>query len=44
MGLQFGVVDHIEPVPGIGLGEIYENRLIQIEKLDQAGFYSYHLA
>ena len=44
MGLQFGVFDHIEPVPGIGLREIYENRLIQIEKLDQAGFYSYHLA
>ncbi len=44
MGLQFGVFDHIEPVPGMELEEIYENRLIQIEKLDQTGFYSYHLA
>ena len=44
MGLQFGVFDHIEPVPGMDLQEIYEKRLIQIEKLDQTGFYSYHLA
>ena len=44
MGLQFGVFDHIEPVPGMELEEIYEKRLVQIEKLDQAGFYSYHLA
>ena len=42
--MQFGVFDHIEPVPGLSLEQIYQERLIQIEKLDQAGFYSYHLA
>ena len=42
--MQFGVFDHIEPVPGLSLERIYQERLIQIERLDQAGFYSYHLA
>src|SRR5918997_2070335 len=44
MALQFGVFDHIEPVPGLDLERIYAQRLIQIERLDRAGFYSYHLA
>ena len=44
MALRFGVFDHIEPVPGLSLEQIYQQRLIQIERLDQAGFYSYHLA
>ena len=44
MALQFGVFDHIEPVPGLSLEKIYHERLIQIERLDQAGFYAYHLA
>jgi hypothetical protein len=44
MGLRFGVFDHIEPVPGQRLDRIYRERLIQIERLDQAGFYAYHLA
>ena len=44
MALQFGVFDHIEPVPGLSLERIYQERLIQIERLDQAGFNSYHLA
>lgn len=44
MGLQFGVFDHIEPVPGGSLNEIYKNRLTQIERFDEAGFYAYHLA
>ncbi|MCH7626161.1 MAG: LLM class flavin-dependent oxidoreductase, partial [Chloroflexi bacterium] len=44
MGLQFGVFDHIEPVPGSSLNEIYEKRLLQIERFDAAGFYAYHLA
>ncbi len=44
MALQFGVFDHIEPIPGVGLDEIYRQRLEQIERLDSAGFYSYHLA
>jgi len=44
MALQFGVFDHIEPVPGLDLEHIYAQRLIQIERLDAAGFYAYHLA
>ena len=44
MALQFGVFDHIEPVPGLSLEKIYQKRLIQLQKLDEAGFYSYHLA
>ena len=44
MPLEFGVFDHIEPVPGLSLDEIYRLRLLQLERLDSAGFYSYHLA
>ena len=44
MALQFGVFDHIEPVPGMELEQIYKLRLEQIERLDSAGFYAYHLA
>ena len=38
MTLRFGVFDHIEPVPGQRLDQIYRERLIQIERLDAAGF------
>ena len=44
MALQFGVFDHIEPQDGLTLKQSYDLRLIQIEKLDKAGFYAYHLA
>ena len=44
MTLQFGVFDHIEPVEGMPLQEIYNLRLKQIDALDKAGFYAYHLA
>jgi alkanesulfonate monooxygenase SsuD/methylene tetrahydromethanopterin reductase-like flavin-dependent oxidoreductase (luciferase family) len=44
MALQFGVFDHIEPVHGLDLEHIYRQRLKQIERLDAAGFYAYHLA
>src|SRR6266446_9890232 len=44
MTLRFGVFDHIEPVPGLGLDQIYRERLLQIERLDASGFYAYHLA
>ncbi len=44
MALQFGVFDHIEPIPGVPLDQIYRERLNQIEILESAGFYSYHLA
>ena len=42
--LRFGVFDHIEPVPGQRLDQIYRERLIQIERLEAAGIYAYHLA
>jgi alkanesulfonate monooxygenase SsuD/methylene tetrahydromethanopterin reductase-like flavin-dependent oxidoreductase (luciferase family) len=44
MGLQFGIFDHIEPVPGFQLGQIYGERLRLLERYDAAGFYAYHLA
>jgi len=44
MGLQFGVFDHIEPVKGAPLEDVYDSRLEQIQQLDKAGFYCYHLA
>lgn len=44
MSLQFGVFDHIEPCAGMTLQQIYDLRLLQLERLDAAGFYSYHLA
>src|SRR5438132_14222268 len=44
MSLRFGVFDHIEPVPGQRLDQIYRERLVQIARLDRAGFYAYHLA
>ncbi|HIF12478.1 MAG TPA: LLM class flavin-dependent oxidoreductase, partial [Dehalococcoidia bacterium] len=44
MALQFGVFDHIEPEDGESLPETYRKRLEQIEYLDRAGFYCYHLA
>jgi alkanesulfonate monooxygenase SsuD/methylene tetrahydromethanopterin reductase-like flavin-dependent oxidoreductase (luciferase family) len=44
MSLTFGVFDHIEPVPGLRLDRIYRDRLVQIERLDRAGVYAYHLA
>lgn len=44
MALKFGVFDHIEPVPGMGLQEVYKLRLEQLEVLDKAGYYAYHLA
>ena len=44
MGLQFGVFDHIEPIPGQDLGQVYSDRLSQIERFDSDGFYAYHLA
>ncbi len=44
MAIQFGVFDHIEPVPGQALQETYNLRLDQLEALDEAGYYAYHLA
>jgi alkanesulfonate monooxygenase SsuD/methylene tetrahydromethanopterin reductase-like flavin-dependent oxidoreductase (luciferase family) len=44
MALQFGVFDHIEPIPGQELDQIYRDRLHQVELFDASGFYAYHLA
>ncbi len=42
--IRFGVFDHIEHLPGVPLHTLYEERLVQMEALDQAGFFAYHLA
>ena len=39
MPLSFGVFNHIEPVPGQRLDQIYRERLVQIERHDR-GFAS----
>jgi alkanesulfonate monooxygenase SsuD/methylene tetrahydromethanopterin reductase-like flavin-dependent oxidoreductase (luciferase family) len=44
MGLEFGIFDHIEPVPGLSLEQIYDGRLRLLEQYDAAGFHAYHLA
>lgn len=43
-GLQFGVFDHIEHLPGVPLARLYEQRLQQLEVLDQAGFHCFFVA
>jgi alkanesulfonate monooxygenase SsuD/methylene tetrahydromethanopterin reductase-like flavin-dependent oxidoreductase (luciferase family) len=43
-GIEFGVFDHIEHLPGVPLDQLYRDRLVQLEALDQAGFFAYHLA
>jgi alkanesulfonate monooxygenase SsuD/methylene tetrahydromethanopterin reductase-like flavin-dependent oxidoreductase (luciferase family) len=43
-GLQFGVFDHIEHLPGVPLNQLYEQRLEQLEALDQAGFHCFFVA
>ena len=35
--MRFGIFDHIEPVPGQRLDQIYHERLVQIERLDFVG-------
>jgi len=42
--IRFGVFDHIEYLPGTPLGQLYEERLVQMQALDEAGFFAYHLA
>ena len=37
MALEFGVFDHIEPVAGLSLEQIYRERLEQVERLDETG-------
>ena len=44
MTIEFGVFDHIEHLPGVGLEQLYDERLIALEMLDRYGFYGYHLA
>ena len=41
--LQFGVFDHIEPIPDVPPDRLYRERLLQVERFDAAGFYAYNL-
>jgi alkanesulfonate monooxygenase SsuD/methylene tetrahydromethanopterin reductase-like flavin-dependent oxidoreductase (luciferase family) len=43
-GLQFGVFDHIEHLPDVPLSQLYEQRLQQLEALDEAGFHCFFVA
>lgn len=43
-GIEFGVFDHIEYLPGVPLDKLYRDRLEQVAYLDAAGFFGYHLA
>jgi alkanesulfonate monooxygenase SsuD/methylene tetrahydromethanopterin reductase-like flavin-dependent oxidoreductase (luciferase family) len=42
--VQFGIFDHIEGIPGTGMGQLFRDRLDLIKMADQAGFFAYHLA
>lgn len=42
--VQFGIFDHIEGIPGTGMGQLFRDRLDLIRMADQAGFHAYHLA
>lgn len=42
--VEMGVFDHIEHLRGVPLDELYRGRLEQLEVLDRAGFFAYHLA
>ncbi len=42
--VQFGIFDHIEGIPGTGMGQLLRDRLELIKMADQAGFHAYHLA
>ena len=42
--VAMGVFDHIEFLQGVPLDDLYNNRLAQLEALDAAGFFAYHLA
>lgn len=44
MTVEMGVFDHIEHLAGVPLDELYAGRLKQLEALDRAGFFAYHLA
>src|ERR1700740_2277095 len=41
--MRFGIFDHLDD-GGVPLGQLFEERLRQIEAYDRAGFYGYHLA
>ena len=43
-GLQFGVFDHVEHIPDVPLAQLYEQRLQQLEVLDEAGIHCYFVA
>ena len=43
-GIEFGVFDHIEHLPGVPLERLYRERLELIEYFDAAGYFGYHLA
>ncbi len=42
--IEFGIFDHLDRRPDVGLGQTYEDRLKLVEAYDRAGFHAYHIA
>jgi hypothetical protein len=42
--MKFEIFDHIERRDDVGLAQLYEERLQLMERADEAGVYSYHIA
>lgn len=42
--IDFGIFDHLDRRPEIGLGQTYEDRFKLVEAYDKAGFVTYHIA
>lgn len=42
--IDFGIFDHLDRRPDVGLAQTYEDRLKLVEAYDRAGFYCYQIA
>jgi alkanesulfonate monooxygenase SsuD/methylene tetrahydromethanopterin reductase-like flavin-dependent oxidoreductase (luciferase family) len=44
MGLEFGIWDHFDRVPGVAPSRQYEDRIAFVQRAEEHGIYGYHLA
>jgi hypothetical protein len=42
--LKIGIFDHVEKLPSVSLSQQYSNRISLVQRADELGFYSYHVA
>ena len=42
--MKIGIFDHVEKLPSVSLSEQYSNRISLVQRADELGFYSYHVA